>query len=174
MFKSLSSKETNKTLKSEQTFFLDKSTKVERKIDKKQHQMENDVMKHIEDSWDNKRRLCRTLVFRCTRKKCSWFKGGPSSKSHSHHMKAWFYQGFIRRNNLSHTRVAGISRKLPHYWKEKCINTTNRVAQSQMHQKKGRNISCCRQEHGEHRSCPFSSWHDRNAFLHKERCWRKK
>ena len=97
-------------------------------------------MKHIDDLWDNKRRVSHILVFRNTCNKHSWFKGRPSSESYLHHMKMWFYQHFIRRNNLSYTRVAGASRKLPHGCKEKYLSITNRVTQSKMHQRKGRNL----------------------------------
>ena len=69
MFKSLSPKDATKILKSRQKFFLDKSTKDERKIGKKNHEMEDDVMKNIDDLWDEKKRVSRTLVFRHTCKK---------------------------------------------------------------------------------------------------------
>ena len=64
LFKSLSSKETNKILKIKQTFCIDKSAKVKRRIGKNQNEMENDVMKHIDELWDTKRRVSRMLVFR--------------------------------------------------------------------------------------------------------------
>ena len=71
LFKSLSPKDTNKILTRKQTFCLDRSTKVERIICKKQHEMEDDVMKHIDELWDKKKRVSRTLVFRCMCKNVS-------------------------------------------------------------------------------------------------------
>ena len=100
LFKTLLSKEANKMSKSKQTFCLDKSTKAERKIGKKKHKIENDVMKQIDDLWDNNRRVYCTLVFRHTRKKHSWFKGTLSSESHLHQMEIQCYQCFIRQNDF--------------------------------------------------------------------------
>ena len=54
-------------------------------------------------------------------------------------MKTWFCSGFTRRQKLSHTRVAGASRKLPNNWQDRVRQIIERVANSQQWRREGRN-----------------------------------
>ena len=54
-------------------------------------------------------------------------------------MKTWFYNGFVKRHELSYARIAGASRKLPFDWREKWTNNVNIVANTQQYQRKSRN-----------------------------------
>ena len=54
-------------------------------------------------------------------------------------MKSWFYHRFTKRYQLSCTRVAGASRKLPSDWRDKVRHIIERVANSQQWRRVGEN-----------------------------------
>ena len=54
-------------------------------------------------------------------------------------MKSWFYHGFTKRHQLSCTRVAEASRKLPSDWRNKVRHIIERVANSQQWRRIGEN-----------------------------------
>jgi len=46
-------------------------------------------------------------------------------------MKTWFYNRFTKRHQLSYTRIAGASSKLPNNWRDKMMQIITRIAKSQ-------------------------------------------
>ena len=138
-FNDLSAQDSKSILKKKRAVCIPSSEINIKRVGKRQNELEEDIMTHIADLWDKKKRVSRLLVFRCVRNKYPWFKGGPAEKNYFKDVKTWFCNGFVKRRKLSYTRIAGASRKLPSDWKEKVQNIIERVARSQQCKRVGNN-----------------------------------
>ena len=138
-FNELSPRDSKGMLKKKRSICVPSNATNTKRVEKKQNELEENILEHVCELWGKKKRVSRLLVFRHVRKKHPWFKGGPSSPVHFKDVKAWFYNGFTKRYKLSCTRIAGASRKLPNDWKERVQSIIQRVAASQQHQRIGNN-----------------------------------
>jgi hypothetical protein len=100
--------------------------------------METELYRYVEELWKEKKRVSRLIIMRKVLEINLLFKGGRANNPKWFKcIKNWFYDGFCRRYNLSYTRVAGASRKLPPNWKELHGSIVARVAKSQTPRKEG-------------------------------------
>ena len=83
--------------------------------------------------------MSRVIVFHYVYENFLWFKGGKASPTYFSDMKTWFYHGFTKRHQLSYTRVAGASRKLPNDWRDKMRHIIEHITNSQQWRHAGRN-----------------------------------
>lgn len=109
-------------------------------LGKQQQKLEDDLYSFIEDLWRDKKKVSRIIIFRKVIELDKLFKGGTNDPTFFKQMKVWFYNGFCRRKNLSYTRIAGASRKLPSDWKEKQQRIIRSVAKSQTPRKEGHTV----------------------------------
>ena len=135
---SLSYMERQKVLKRKKSTTGEVRGQKKRPITKQQEDMEEALFAYIANLWKEKKRVTRTIIFKKALELYLLFKGGrKTNPKWMHQAKGWFYYGFKKRYNLSYTRVAGASRKLPSNWKELLESINRRVAKSQTPRKEG-------------------------------------
>lgn len=135
---SMSSKDREKVLHGKHTETnLDKKKKT-RVLGAEQVRMETELYSYVKTLWNEKKRVTRLIIFRKAIEIHPLFKGGRKNNPKFFScMKTWFYKGFCRRYDLSYTRIAGASRKLPPNWRELQESIQRRVAKSQVERKEG-------------------------------------
>ena len=101
-------------------------------------QIETEIYRYVKELWKEKKKVSRLIILRKVLEINPLFKGGRANNPKWFKcIKNWFYHGFCRRYNLSYTRVAGVSRKLPPNWKELHGSIVTWVAKSQTPRKEG-------------------------------------